>query len=115
MASPAAFRGARPSRGAIRDVVSPSLIGGRASQRSPGVPDAQALADHIRSLEGFTFVRPAPPHGHMGATMVDSILQRGMNYDAVVLPRVHRLRDEHPEAATTSGFAELMRQESSAA
>lgn len=103
--------GARPSRGATRDVTSPSLIAGRASRRSPGVPDAQALADHIRSLEGFAFVQPAPPHGHMGATMVDSILQRGMNYDAVVLPRVHRLRNEHPEAATTSGFAELMRQE----
>ena len=79
-------------------------------QRPPGASDAKALADHIRSIEGFAFVEPDPPHAHMGATLVDSILQRGMNYDAVVLPRVRKLRDDHPEAATTSGFAGLMQQ-----
>lgn len=103
--------GSSGSRGAAADRGRPTPLDRQPSQRSPGVSDAQALADHIRSLEDFTFVQPAPPHGHMGATMVDSILQRGMNYDAVVLPRVHRLRDDHPEAATTTGFAELMRQE----
>jgi hypothetical protein len=69
---------------------------------------AERIADYLRSLEGFTFVTPAPPRGHMGATIIDCLLQRGVNYDSVVLPRVEGLAADHPEAATTSGFSDLM-------
>jgi endonuclease III len=86
----------------------PASHGPQPFRHPPGMSDAEALAAHIRALPDFTFVSPEPPYGHMAATLVDSILQRGMNYEKVVLPRVHKLRDEHPEAATTSGFAELM-------
>jgi len=77
-------------------------------RRPPGLSDAEALAAYVRSLDDFAFVQPAPPRGHMGGTLADCVLQRGMNYDAVVLPRVRALISEHPEAATTSGFAQLM-------
>jgi hypothetical protein len=44
----------------------------------------------------------------MGATIVDAGLQAGLNYRTVVEPRVRRLMHEHPEAATTTGFRELV-------
>ena len=35
-------------------------------------------------------------------------MQAGINYDRVVRPRAERIAREHPEAATTDGFAELL-------
>ena len=40
----------------------------------------------------------------MGALLTDAILQAGLNYDNVVLPRALRVRDTYPDAITTSGF-----------
>jgi hypothetical protein len=44
----------------------------------------------------------------MGALIIDAILQAGVRYDTVVIPRVTRVRKEHPEAKTTSAFAALL-------
>ncbi len=44
---------------------------------------------------------------HLGATLADTALQGGINYDSVVRPRIARLIGQHPEAATLSGFSEL--------
>ena len=41
---------------------------------------------------------------HMGATITDSILQAGLNYRNVVLPRVMHLRDTYKEFKTTCEF-----------
>lgn len=45
----------------------------------------------------------------MGALLTDAILQAGLNYDNVVLPRALRVRDTYPDAATTSGFLNTLK------
>jgi len=67
---------------------------------------ARLLARHIASMPGLEFVTFEVYH-HMGATLTDACLQRGINYGAVVIPRARRLRAEHPEV-TTSAFAALL-------
>jgi len=71
---------------------------------------AARLADYIRGLSDFTLERsPASGYDHMGAIITEAILQAGINYRNVVLPRVHRLRRDYPLARTTSAFADLLR------
>lgn len=70
--------------------------------------DARRLADHIESLPGFAFVTFDVPYNHMGATLVDGVLQAGVRYATVVVPRVQRLRRDHPSATTTSAFSQLL-------
>lgn len=41
---------------------------------------------------------------HIGAVIVDATLQRQRKYSTVVLPRVKNLKDEWPDASTTSGM-----------
>lgn len=41
---------------------------------------------------------------HMGALIVDSVMQRQLRYETVVAPRVTALRDAWPDAHTTDGF-----------
>ena len=66
------------------------------------------LASYIRSLPDFAVDESlAETPDHIGAIIVDAILQSGMNYEAIVRPRVDSLRAEHPEARTTSGFLAL--------
>lgn len=48
-----------------------------------------------------------PSYYHMGATLTDALLQSGLRYETVVLPRVREIL-AHPEAATTSGFLCLL-------
>lgn len=47
---------------------------------------------------------PPTPEPHMGCLIADAALQAGVRYKTVVLPRVHRLRDQYPSANTVSGF-----------
>ncbi|HUT02493.1 MAG TPA: hypothetical protein VM163_01200 [bacterium] len=69
---------------------------------------AKSLASYIRSLPDFAVDESlAQTHDHIGAIIVDAILQSGMNYEAIVRPRVDSLREEYPEARTTSGFLAL--------
>lgn len=49
-----------------------------------------------------------PEYSHMGALLTDAILQAGQRYDTVVRPRALRVRDEYPEANTTSAFLDLL-------
>ena len=44
----------------------------------------------------------------MGATLSDAVLQAGLNYNAVVRPRVSRLLHCFPQATTTSKFLDLI-------
>lgn len=69
----------------------------------------ERLVEHVRALADFTLQRsPAGNYQHMGATITESILQAGINYRTVVVPRVNALRENHPEAKTTSGFLALL-------
>ena len=49
-------------------------------------------------------MEPEPLHRHMGAIITDAVLQSGLNFETVVKPRVQKILNNHPEAATTSGF-----------
>src|SRR5690606_28907006 len=49
---------------------------------------------------------------NMGATIIDSILQAGVNYKSVVKPRVEKFRDEYPHCKTTKDFLEIISQTS---
>lgn len=77
---------------------------------APTMGEAPAqLARYIQSLEGFRLERsPAGNYNHMGATIAEVILQAGIDYRSVVVPRVQNLLRLYPEAATTSGFLSLL-------
>lgn len=45
---------------------------------------------------------------HMSAVIVDSILQAGMNYDKIVLPRVRMLIEKYDDFRTTEDFLVLI-------
>lgn len=47
---------------------------------------------------------PGRGWGHMGAVIADACMQGGLTYATGVLPRVQRLVDEWPDAATVTGF-----------
>lgn len=47
-------------------------------------------------------------NNNMGATIIDGILQAGLNYQNVVKPRVDKFKNEHRDVKTTSQFYELI-------
>ncbi len=73
---------------------------------------ARALLAYIEGLPDFRINKELDygNYGHMGATITAAILQAGVNWYATVKPRVDRLRSTFPEAATTTGFLELLDQ-----
>jgi hypothetical protein len=79
-----------------------------------------ATASSLAALEALTFARLIATHAerigchsgaiisrdpvnHLGAALADSTLQTGLKYNTVVRPRVDRIRQLFPEAATLSG------------
>jgi len=70
---------------------------------------AETLIRYVRSLPDFQLLNKMDgQYDHMGATITDAMLQAGMNYETVVRPRVRRVRDQYPQAKTTSGFASCL-------
>lgn len=62
------------------------------------------LAEYIRRLADFRLERsPAGNYNHMGATITEMILQAGIDYRSVVVPRVQNILRRYPEAATAGG------------
>lgn len=47
-------------------------------------------------------------YNNMGATIIDGILQAGVNYDSVVRPRVDKFREEYGDLKTTNDFYDLI-------
>lgn len=73
-----------------------------------GNTKAAKLAEYATSLPGFRITEAGSDvSDHMGAVITEAILQAGLNYRTVVMPRIKRLRELHPEAGTTSGFIRL--------
>ena len=69
---------------------------------------AERLVDYIQSLSDFAVDEAlGRTDEHIGAIIVDAILQSGINYQHVVKPRVERLKACYPEAQSTSGFLTL--------
>ena len=72
-----------------------------------------SLSEYIQSLPDFELLEKDQPPGeptynHMGALLTDAVLQAGLNYEKVVHPKALRVRDNYPEAATTSGFLNVL-------
>jgi len=70
------------------------------------VIEALNLANYINDLEGFQFSDHISKTSceHVGAVLVDTILQAGLNYSNIVLPRVRRLVAEFPNTNKLSDF-----------
>jgi hypothetical protein len=69
---------------------------------------SEIVVAHIRSHPTFVIVDSMDRWNHMGATLADAVLQRGIDYKAVVEPRVKNLKAAYPEAFTTSAFARVL-------
>lgn len=71
--------------------------------------NARKVANHAREL-GVMDLQPASrPHGHhIGAVLADAILQAGLNYRTVVLPRVQLIVERYPEAHQLDGVQHII-------
>lgn len=71
----------------------------------------EILVRHIRNHTSLVMVTEIDgPYGHMGATLADAVLQAGLRYETVVMPRVEYIRRTFPAATTTSSFAAVIEQ-----
>ncbi|OXM83694.1 hypothetical protein [Paenibacillus rigui] len=70
---------------------------------------ADILAQYTLSLANFEIVTSIDGgYNHIGATIVDGILQSGLRYETVVKPRVDKIRMNYPDANTSSKFLYLL-------
>ncbi len=74
--------------------------------------EARKITNKIENTE-FLKIRsnnilPQKSYNHVGATITDSILQAGLNYNNVVLPRVQIILHNWASYNTTSSFYELI-------
>jgi hypothetical protein len=72
---------------------------------------ARLLADYIQQLDDFEFlVSDGTAYDHAGAVLADAVLQAGLNYRAVVWPRIVHILTEYAEANTLPKFATLLKE-----
>lgn len=70
---------------------------------------ANRLKHYIEQLPDFEMQEDvATGYDHMGAILVDGVLQAGIRYETVVLPRVESVLNNYPEAKTTSEFQRVL-------
>lgn len=72
--------------------------------------EAMKLTEYTRSLSNFVFQQEIDRYDHMGAMIVDAVLQAGIHYESVVKPRALRVQHDYPSASTTTGFLTLLSQ-----
>lgn len=65
------------------------------------------VVSYLQTLEDFRVLPPAEPYSHIGAAIVDAVLQAGLNYDNVVRQRVDAVA-AIGSARTTKGFLQLL-------
>lgn len=71
--------------------------------------NAIKLSNYVSSLQDFhIYKRTGAGYDHMGAVITDTVLQAGLNYSTVVLPRVQTLIQRWPSACNTSTFSSLI-------
>jgi len=80
------------------------LHGSKLSKLDSG---AKTFASYLNSLSGFKIVDAKPPHEHVGAAIVDGVLQVGKDYEMLVRPAVDCIK-MFPQAGTVSGFISLL-------
>lgn len=70
--------------------------------------EAKKLVDYIISLgSSFQIIR-AQPETHIGAIITDAVLQVNHGWKTHVGPRVQRIKNQYPQAATISGILRLL-------
>lgn len=74
------------------------------------ISNALYLKEYIEKMEGFRVIEPnlCPYCDHIGALFTDAVLQAGVNYRSVVLPRVHRVLELYPDAKTVETFSNIL-------
>lgn len=74
--------------------------------------NTEILVGYILSLEDFEYAPNIDNnYEHMGATIVDGILQSGLNYKNVVKPRVESVLANYSNHKTTSAFLAICARE----
>ena len=70
---------------------------------------ARKVANYARDLGLIRVQLPHRPHGHhIGAVIADAVLQAGVNYRTVVLPRVEAILHEYPDARCLDGVERVI-------
>jgi len=69
---------------------------------------AQTIANFLASVVATETGLERTGYSHMGATLTDTVLQAGLNYRSVVLPRVRHVLDVYPQADTTTNFWQVL-------
>lgn len=74
--------------------------------------DARKLANYAEDIGiEFTHIKDEKPvYQHVGAMLADSILQAGVNYVTVVLPRVTRILEKYPSTELLVGVKDIVKQ-----
>lgn len=74
------------------------------------ISNALYLREYIKTIENFRIVQPevCPYCDHIGALFTDTVLQAGLNYRSVVLPRVTHVLELFPEANTVKSFSKVL-------
>ncbi|HAW08357.1 MAG TPA: hypothetical protein DCW42_04195 [Bacteroidetes bacterium] len=71
--------------------------------------NAHILREYIYTLQNFDLeMRYYSSYDHIGAILTDTVLQAGLNYRTVVLPRVMRVIELFPYANTVTQFYEVL-------
>lgn len=78
------------------------------AEHSKDLAAAQKIADFLSSKITFEHQLGRACYGHMGATLTDTVLQAGLSYRSVVLPRVRYVLTAYPDAKTTTSFWEIL-------
>ena len=74
--------------------------------------NTKKLVDFIEALNGFEYVSNSDGnYEHMGAIIVDGILQAGLKYETVVKPRVIFILEKYPNNTTTSSFITVCKEQ----
>ena len=74
------------------------------------ISNALYLKEYIETIDDFCIIEPemCPYCDHIGALFSDAILQAGMNYRSVVLPRVKHILKVYPTAKTVKSFSRVL-------
>lgn len=74
------------------------------------ISNALYLKEYINTIDNFRVIKPevCPYCNHIGALFTDAVLQAGLNYRSVVLPRVTHVLKLFPEANTVKSFSQVL-------
>ncbi|MBN2876776.1 MAG: hypothetical protein JXL85_03885 [Bacilli bacterium] len=70
----------------------------------------ESIVSFLKKNVKFEEYKINSKYDHMGALIVDSVLQAGLNYEIVVFPRIKRILSLFPDLITTEDFSHIIRQ-----